>query len=40
MTMSKPKRMMVVKIGPNHHFLRTFIKAHNPDMILNLLGIF
>lgn len=39
MTISKPKRMSVLNIGPNHHFLRTFMKAQSSDMILNLLGI-
>ena len=39
MTISKPNRMSVLNIGPNHHFLRTFMKAQSSDMILNLLGI-
>jgi hypothetical protein len=38
MTISSPNRINVVKMGPNHHFLRTFIKAQSSPIILSLLG--
>ena len=37
-TISRPNRINVVKMGPNHHFLRTFIKAQSSPIILSLLG--
>ena len=35
----RPSKHKVTIGGPNHHFLRTFIKSHNSDIIENLLGI-
>jgi len=34
----RPSKHKVTIGGPNHHFLRTFIKSHNSDIIENLLG--